>query len=167
MSSLLKMAKDSEQKLKAQATDTERMLSHAFSEHEKSVSEALNSSEKRISAAIAGHTTTMSEALALHSRNALRMTGRTWLTITLVTVLLTGTCAGVLWYQTRLIAENLNEISRQNEALTALNAKTWGVTYLSDSNGRFLVLPAGTTAAPGWTVGEGKSKQNAVKLVQE
>ncbi|MDZ2924704.1 hypothetical protein M2E96_27960, partial [Klebsiella pneumoniae] len=66
-------------------------------------------------------------------------------------------------------ASNLAEIDRQNAALSKLNAKTWGVTYLEDSNGRFLVLPKGTAVdrTQSWTVGNGRSKQNALRLVKE
>ncbi|EBM4473738.1 hypothetical protein H0537_004395 [Salmonella enterica] len=72
---------------------------------------------------------------------------------------------GVLWLLSWKIAANLDEIAEQNATLEKLNAKTWGVTYLEDSNGRFLVLPKGMKAEAGWTVANGK--RNAVKLVKE
>ncbi|MCN4699421.1 mobilization protein, partial [Escherichia coli] len=49
--------------------------------------------------------------------------------------------------------------------LEKLNAKTWGVRYHEDSNGRFLVLPKGMKAETNWTKDNGKL--NAVRLVQE
>ncbi|MBW9415639.1 mbkB [Enterobacter hormaechei] len=39
------------------------------------------------------------------------------------------------------------------------------MTYREDSNGRFLVLPAGMKGDTNWTVNDGA--MNAVKLVQE
>ncbi|MGK3550269.1 Rop family plasmid primer RNA-binding protein, partial [Escherichia coli] len=46
--------------------------------------------------------------------------------------------------------------------LEKLNAKTWGVRYHEDSNGRFLVLPKGMKAETNWTKDNGKL--NAVRL---
>ena len=178
MNSLLTLAKTLEQKSKEQQQSTGQMLKTVFSAHEKSVSEALNSSVQTINGAIEDHNSRLSESLRAHreamesalrtSRNGvLRMTGRTWLTITLVTTLLTATCAGVLWYQGTLIASNLTEIGQQREALSALNAKTWGVSYQEQNGERYLVLPAGTSGNTAWTVGEGKAKRNAIRLEKE
>ncbi|WP_227648393.1 MbeB family mobilization protein, partial [Klebsiella pneumoniae] len=55
MISLLTLAKDLEQKSKAQQQSTGEMLKAAFSEHEKSVRAELSESGKRISAAIRVH----------------------------------------------------------------------------------------------------------------
>ncbi|MDK7227458.1 MbeB family mobilization protein, partial [Lactobacillus iners] len=62
MSSLLTLAKDLEQKSKAQQQRTGEMLKTAFSEHEQSVRAELSASAKRISAAIRAHEQGMSEA---------------------------------------------------------------------------------------------------------
>ncbi len=135
----------------------------------KSVRAELSESGKRISAAIRAHEQGMSAAMQSNRLSVMRMVGRTWLTITMVSGLLFASLSGVLWYQGSLIASNLAEIDRQNAALSKLNAKTWGVTYLEDSNGRFLVLPKGTAVdrTQSWTVGNGRSKQNALRLVKE
>ncbi|WP_269707418.1 mobilization protein [Klebsiella pneumoniae] len=71
----------------------------------------------------------MSAAMQSNRLSVMRMVGRTWLTITMVSGLLFASLSGVLWYQGSLIASNLAEIDRQNAALSKLNAKTWGVTY--------------------------------------
>ncbi|MGK3550353.1 hypothetical protein ACSLOE_30955, partial [Escherichia coli] len=42
-------------------------------------------------------------------------------------------------------------LREQKESLEKLNAKTWGVRYHEDSNGRFLVLPKGMKAETNWT----------------
>lgn len=176
MSSFLKLATDLEQKSKVQQHDTEQMLKAAFSAHEQSVSEALSLSERTISAAIDDHNSRLSESLRGHreamesalqtNRNSVvRMTGRTWLTITMVTVLLTGTSGAVLWWQSSLIAANLADIAQQRDTLSKLNAKTWGIQLHEDTNGRFLILPAGMKDETGWTFDNGK--KNAVKLVKE
>ncbi|WP_441768389.1 MbeB family mobilization protein [Klebsiella pneumoniae] len=161
MNSLLTLAKDLEQKSKAQQQSTGEMLKAAFSEHEKSVRAELSESGKRISAAIRAHEQGMSAAMQSNRLSVMRMVG--------VSGLLFASLSGVLWYQGSLIASNLAEIDRQNAALSKLNAKTWGVTYLEDSNGRFLVLPKGTAVdrTQSWTVGNGRSKQNALRLVKE
>nr|WP_143345850.1 MbeB family mobilization protein [Enterobacter sp. 18A13] len=165
MSSLLKLATDLEQKSREQQQSTEKMLKAAFSGHEKSVSEALNSSLLRISDAISAHEKGMTEAMQSNRLSVMSMVGRTWLTITMVSGLLCASLSGVLWYQGSLIASNLAEIDRQNATLSKLNAKTWGVMYQEDSNGRFLVLPKGVKAEAGLKTGNGK--RNAVKLVKE
>lgn len=169
MSSLLTASRDFEVKSKAQQQLTEERLKAAFSGHEQSVSEALNSSLSRISDAIRAHEQGMTAAMQSNRLSVMRMVGRTWLTITMVSGLLFASLSGVLWYQGSLIASNLAEIDRQNAALSRLNAKTWGVTHLEDGNGRFLVLPKGTAVdrTQSWTVGSGRSKQNALRLVKE
>ncbi|MBL3290903.1 mobilization protein, partial [Klebsiella pneumoniae] len=126
MNSLLTLAKDLEQKSKAQQQSTGEMLKAAFSEHEKSVRAELSESGKRISAAIRAHEQGMSAAMQSNRLSVMRMVGRTWLTITMVSGLLFASLSGVLWYQGSLIASNLAEIDRQNAALSKLNAKTWG-----------------------------------------
>lgn len=180
MSSLSTLAKDLEKKSKEQQHSTEQMLKTAFSEHEKSVSAALNSSVQTINAAIEdhnsrlneslrGHRETMEGALQSNCNRVLRMTGRTWLTISLVTVLLTATCAAVLWWQGNLIRDNLAEMTLQRDTLQKLNAQTWGVTFQEDINGRFLVLPEGTNIDTdrNWTVGSGSTQKNAIRLIRE
>ncbi|MBX8892491.1 mobilization protein, partial [Enterobacter kobei] len=67
--------------------------------------------------------------------------------------------------QGQQITDNYTTLRQQEDALAKMSAKTWGVSYQSDSNGRFLVLPKGVKAETGWTVDSGK--RNAVKLVQE
>ncbi|MGN2500749.1 MbeB family mobilization protein [Serratia nevei] len=175
MSSLLDMAKDTEQRLKAQASATDAMLTREFSEHERRVSEALRSSEQTISAAIAGHTEGMNAALQAHRKNVLRLVAQRWLAFIAFSVLLLATSSGVLWLQGQMIASRWDDISRLNRdiaqqrvTLSTLNAKTWGVTTHEDGNGRFLVLPTGTTAdRKDWTLGEGKKARHAVRLVKE
>ncbi len=98
---------------------------------------------KRISAAIRAHEQGMSAAMQSNRLSVMRMVGRTWLTITMVSGLLFASLSGVLWYQGSLIASNLAEIDRQNAALSKLNAKILGRDVPEDSNGRFLVLPKG------------------------
>lgn len=156
MNSLSTLAKDLEKKSKEQQYSTEQMLKTAFSAHEKSVSAALNSSVQTINAAIEdhnarlneslrGHRETMESALQANCNRVLRMTGRTWLTVTLVTLLLTATCGAVLWWQSHIIRVNLAEIALQTDTLQKINARTWGVTYQETSDGRrFLIMPEGT-----------------------
>ncbi|VUA85626.1 MbeD/MobD like [Klebsiella pneumoniae] len=67
----------------------------------------------------------MTEAMQSNRLSVMRMVGRTWLTITMVSGLLFSSLSGVLWYQGSLIASNQAEIVKQNAALSTLNAKTW------------------------------------------
>ncbi|EJO3046794.1 mobilization protein [Escherichia coli] len=95
----------------------------------------------------------------------LKTIGRTWLIIAGVSFLLICTSGSILWWQGQKILDNYQAISEQKDALSKLNARTWGVTYREDSNGRFLVLPSGMKGDTNWTVNDGA--MNAVKLVQE
>lgn len=52
------------------------------------------------------------------------------------------------------------EIEYQQRTLEQIEAKTWGVEFKQDKDGRFLVLPLGVDPSTGWTVG----KRQAVKL---
>jgi hypothetical protein len=90
---------------------------------------------------------------------------RTWLVIVLTSVLLIGTSWGILRWQSQRILENAGAISEQSDTLKKLNARTWGVRFQEDSNGRFLVLPEGTITdtQQTWHVGE----RQALKLIQE
>lgn len=165
MSSLLTLAKDLEQKSKAQQQLTGEMLKAAFSEHELSVRAELNASAERISAAISGHEQSMSEAMEKSRRSVLLTAGRSWLTVLMVSALLIATSGSVLWWQGQKIVSNMDTLSRQADALAKMDAKTWGVGYLQDGTGQYLVLPPGVKAEPGWTVENGK--RNAVKLIRE
>ncbi|WP_410376013.1 MbeB family mobilization protein [Enterobacter sp. CPE_E331] len=69
MSSLLTLAKDLEQKSKAQQLHTGEMLKAAFSEHEQSVRAELSASAKRISDAIRAHEEGMSSAIEKNRRS--------------------------------------------------------------------------------------------------
>jgi hypothetical protein len=99
MNSLLTLAKDLEQKSKAQQQSTGEMLKAAFSEHEQSVRAELSESEKRISAAILDHDRKLSSAMEKNRRSVLRTAGQTWLTILMVSALLIGTSGSILWWQ--------------------------------------------------------------------
>jgi 16S rRNA A1518/A1519 N6-dimethyltransferase RsmA/KsgA/DIM1 with predicted DNA glycosylase/AP lyase activity len=76
MSSLLTLAKDLEQKSKAQQQSTGEMLKAAFSEHEKSVRAELSASAKRISDAILDHDRKLSSAMSQRTKGMLRMAAR-------------------------------------------------------------------------------------------
>lgn len=165
MSSLLTLAQDLEQKSKAQRQSTGEMLKAAFSEHEAYVNQELSESAKRINSAILDHDQKLASAISQNTRGILKTIGRTWLIIAGVSFLLICTSGSILWWQGQKILDNYQAISEQKDALTKLNARTWGVTYREDSNGRFLVLPAGMKGDTNWTVNDGA--MNAVKLVQE
>ena len=165
MSSLLTLAQDLEQNSKAQRQSTSEMLKAAFSEHEAYVNQELSESAKRINSAILDHDQKLASAISQNTRGMLKTIGRTWLIIAGVSFLLICTSGSILWWQGQKILDNYQAISEQKDALTKLNARTWGVTYREDSNGRFLVLPAGMKGDTNWTVNDGA--MNAVKLVQE
>lgn len=165
MSSLLTLAKDLEQKSKAQRQSTGEMLKAAFSEHEAYVNQELSESAKRINSAILDHDQKLASAISQNTRGMLKTIGRTWLIIAGVSFLLICTSGSILWWQSQKIRDNYQAISEQKDALTKLNARTWGVTYQKDSQGRFLVLPAGMKADTNWTFDDGK--KNGIRLVQE
>lgn len=174
MSSLSKMATDFRQKSSEQASDTEQLLKQEFDRLGKCVSEALSLSGQTISDDIAArnrelsealkhHSNGMTEAMQSHRESVMRLATRRWLSVLMTSLLLAGTCGGVLWLLSWKIASNLDEIAAQNATLEKLNAKTWGVTFREDSSGRYLVLPKGTEADTNWTM----EKRRAVKLVKE
>lgn len=174
MSSLSKMATDFRQKSSKQANDTEQLLKSEFDRLGTCVSEALSLSGQKISDDIAARNQALSEALRLHSEgmtaamqshreSVMRLATRRWLSVLMTSLLLAGTCGGVLWLLSWKIAANLDEIAAQNTTLEKLNAKTWGVEFREGTNGRYLVLPKGTEADTNWTI----DKRRAVKLVKE
>jgi hypothetical protein len=77
-----------------------------------------------------------------------------------------GSWALTLWFssgirdQMEIRADLARQIREQEDTLARIEARTWGVTFLEDKNGRFLILPPGVKPVTGWTVG----KKNAVKL---
>jgi hypothetical protein len=145
MNSLLTLAKDLEQKSKAQQQSTGEMLKAAFSEHEQSVRAELSESEKRISAAILDHDRKLSSAMSQRTKDAAH--GQPDVADhRLVSALLIASSAGILWWQGQQILDNYTSIREQKDALEKLNARTWGVRYQEDNQGRFLVLPEGVKA---------------------
>ncbi|MBJ5491530.1 MbeB family mobilization protein [Salmonella enterica subsp. enterica serovar Derby] len=127
MSSLLALAKDLEQQSKAQQQSTGEMLKAAFSEHEKSVKAELSASAKRISDAISAHEQGMTAAMQSNRLSVLRMVGRTWLTITLVSVLLIATSGSILWWQGQQILDNYTTIREQQRTQAMLSERNSGV----------------------------------------
>ncbi|MCQ0910685.1 mobilization protein, partial [Klebsiella pneumoniae] len=137
----------------------------AFSEHEKSVRAELSESEKRISAAILDHDQKLSSAMRQRTKGMLRMVSQTWLTIVLVSALLIASNAAILWWQGQQMIDNYTSIREQKDTLEKLNARTWGVRYQEDSQGRFLVLPGGVKADTNWTFDSGT--KIGIRLVRE
>ncbi|GIA76525.1 hypothetical protein VCSRO133_3509 [Vibrio cholerae] len=72
---------------------------------------------------------------------------------------------GVMWWQGMTIAQNQQEIKRQEIALEKLKAKTWGVDLYQDNEGRYLVIPEGYTIQNKWTMNDGKNE--LIKLVEK
>ncbi|EGC7713262.1 MbeB family mobilization protein [Salmonella enterica] len=127
MNSLLTLAKDLEQKSKAQQQSTGEMLKAAFSEHEQCVKAELNASAKRISNAISAHEQGMNAAMQSNRLNVLRMVGRTWLTVVMVSVLLIGTSGSILWWQGEQIRDHYTLISEMKRTEAMLSKKNNGV----------------------------------------
>lgn len=69
---------------------------------------------------------------------------------------LTSRIQGQIETSTALAAE----IEAQQGTLKQIEAKTWGIEFKQDDQGRFLVFPPGVQPSTGWTVG----KRQAVKL---
>ncbi|CAI1965127.1 MbeB-like, N-term conserved region [Serratia entomophila] len=160
MSSLFTLAKDLEQKSKAQQQSTGQMLKAAFSEHEKFVNAALNASAKRISSAISAHERGMSEAMQSNRLSVLRMVGRTWLTLLMVSVLLIASSGSVLWWQGTRIVSNLERLREQEQTQAILSAKNNGVqlSTCGDNRQRCVKVDtkAGTFGSGEWMILAGK-----------
>ncbi|ECY8308819.1 mobilization protein [Salmonella enterica] len=174
MNNLLNSGTVFREKSSEQANATEQLLKQEFDRLGKCVSEALSSSGQTISDDIAArnrelrealrhHSNGMTEAMQSHRESVMRLATRRWLSVLMTSLLLAGTCGGVLWLLSWKIASNLDEIAAQNATLEKLNAKTWGVEFREGKDGRYLILPKGTEADTNWTV----EKRRAVKLVKE
>ena len=127
MNSLLTLAKDLEQKSKEQQQTTGEMLKAAFSEHEQSVRQELNESAKRINAAISDHDQKLASAMSQRTKGMVRMVSQTWLTIVLVSILLTASSAGILWWQGQQILDNYMTIREQKSTQAMLSERNNGV----------------------------------------
>ncbi|MBJ2654103.1 mobilization protein, partial [Salmonella enterica subsp. enterica serovar Derby] len=87
----------------------------------------LSASAKRISDAISAHEQGMTAAMQSNRLSVLRMVGRTWLTITLVSVLLIATSGSILWWQGQQIRDNYTTIREQKRTQAMLSERNSGV----------------------------------------
>lgn len=161
MSSLLTLAKDLEQKSKAQQQSTGEMLKAAFSEHEQSVRAELSASARRISDAISAHEQSMSEAMEKNRRSVLLTSGRTWLTILMVSALLIATSGSILWWQGQQITENYLTIRDQKRTQAMLSERNNGVQLTTCGDERRPCVRVNRAAGPfgedsSWMILEGK-----------
>ena len=126
MNSLLTLAKDLEQKSKAQQQNTGEMLKAAFSEHEKSVKAELNESAKRISAAILDHDRKPSSAMSQRTKGMC-----VWSADVAdhrsVSALLIASSAGILWWQGAADTDNYTTIREQKSTQAMLSERNSGV----------------------------------------
>ncbi|TRJ68104.1 mobilization protein, partial [Salmonella enterica subsp. enterica serovar Derby] len=83
------------------------------SEHEKSVRAELSESEKRISAAILDHDRKLSSAMSQRRKGMVGMGSQTWLTIVLVSTLLTASGASILGWQGQQRLDKYTNIREQ------------------------------------------------------
>ncbi|HID7510798.1 TPA: hypothetical protein ACXHW4_004724 [Enterobacter hormaechei] len=98
-----------------------------------------------INSAILNHDQKLASAISQNTRGMLKIIGRTWLIIAGVSFLLICTSGSILWWQGQKLLDNQLAIQEQSDALTKLNARTWGVQFQSGENGRrFLIMSAGT-----------------------
>jgi hypothetical protein len=119
MSSLLTLAKDLEQKSKAQQQSTGEMLKAAFSEHEKSVRAELNESAKN-QRAILDHDRKLSSAMSQRTRHGAH--GQPDVADhRLVSALLIASSAGILWWQGQQILDNYTTIREQKSTQAMLS----------------------------------------------
>lgn len=58
-------------------------------------------------------------------------------------------------------------IGEQRQTLERIEAATWGMEYIEDDGGRFLVAPPGVTFDNNWTFGRGTARERrGVRLVE-
>jgi len=99
-------------KLLVRINAIEQTLKKDFERHEQRIQDVLKASEQKI----------INDIQEQQSRlNLLVMKTWIWLPITVITVLIA--CWGVIWWQGITIAQNQQEISRQQSTLKALSAK--------------------------------------------
>ncbi|WP_020846113.1 MbeB family mobilization protein [Vibrio harveyi] len=112
MSKILNLARDFNSQSKKQANAIEQTLKQDFERHEQRIQDALKASEQKITNDIQDQQSRL---------NLLVMKTWIWLPIMVITVLIA--CWGVIWWQGMTIAQNQQEISRQQSTLKALSAK--------------------------------------------
>ncbi|ELV7522056.1 mobilization protein [Yersinia ruckeri] len=151
MRKVFDLGKDFEQKSKEQASTIEANLALVFKAHENAINTALHSSGQRINSAI------QEQSVVLRW-----MVLKTWLSVGVALLVMLCLSGSVLWWQGTQIQDNRQLIAEQSNTLKKLSAKTWGVRFQEDTNGRFLVLPTGVKANPNWTFEDGT--RQAVKL---
>lgn len=72
---------------------------------------------------------------------------------------------GLMSYLASQIEGQMRMIQQQRQTLSQLQARTWGLDLNQSDQGRFIVLPAGTTIDPnrGWMVGD----REAIRLLDQ
>jgi len=146
------------------------VLSSTLSDIESELNQRLNGIKKQIEQ----QTKPLASILASVKKEAetlQALTFRGWLKpLALSLSLLLGICAGswalILWLSSS-IQEQLEtraalaqQIEMQQNTMAKVKAKTWGVEFHQDTNGRFLILPTGVLPSTGWNIG----KRQAVRL---
>ena len=118
---------------------------------------------------IASHTEAVNrvlEASREQTRGMLKREGLSWLKWAFLGLSL---CAGIFggsWGTMRYFSSEIQEQMANLERLKAERAEMeasmdeWGLKFIEDENGRFVVLPNGWIGKTGWTVG----KNQAIKL---
>lgn len=82
---------------------------------------------ERISAAILDHDRKLSSAMSQRTKGMVRMVSQTWLTIVLVSTLLTASGASILWWQGQQILDNYTIIREQKSTQAMLSERNSGV----------------------------------------
>lgn len=112
MSNLSALAKGFEQSAIERSKATDAAVTSALQQHESALRQALSESAQRTSADI----------LASHQR--LRRTALgSWTAVAIPVIATLGIGAGMLWWQTGVIADQRVEITRQGETLAKLSAQ--------------------------------------------
>ncbi|MGS6285104.1 MbeB family mobilization protein, partial [Enterobacter asburiae] len=66
--------------------------------------------------------------------------GRTWLTILMVSELLIAKSGSILSWQGRQITDNYTNVRQHEDTLPKMTARTWGVRYQESNDGRRFLI---------------------------
>ena len=160
MSGISDLARSFEEKSKQQASAIETSVGNAYSQHEQTLLEALQSSEKTLSAAILARESALQETLRQTEANTRAAVASSWKWLLGAFLIIALGSGGALWMTDSMVADNIATLAAQR-ALIA-QGPVVGVEFVSNKDGRFIVLPPGKKPTMGWTFNDGRNQ--AIKV---
>ena len=137
---------------KQQVESSKEIVKNALNDHENFVRNTLTESRKRIESDIRAHNT-RSRQLQL----------RSWSLAGLTIMLILIAMSGILCYQGKMIEDRRKTINEQDSTIAFLEEETWGIKFLQNQHGRFIILPEDQLINYKWTV----DKHQEIQLIDQ